>query len=160
LPSGFGFLVPRSEGKRILAATFVHNKFAHRSPADRALIRCFLGGTRDEAVLGLAPHEILRIVGAELLDILGISEAPMFARVYQWKRSVVQYNVGHLEKLERIARLSEAYPSLALAGNAFCGIGIPDCIRSGQQAAARLLENAGLIAKPERPEKALPGGTQ
>jgi oxygen-dependent protoporphyrinogen oxidase len=160
LPSGFGFLVPRSEGKRILAATFVHNKFAHRSPADRALIRCFLGGTRDEAVLGLAPDEILRTVGAELLDILGISEAPMFARVYKWERSVVQYDVGYLEKLERIARLSEPYPSLALAGNAFCGIGIPDCIRSGQQAVARLMENTGLIAKPERGEKALPNGNR
>ena len=49
LPAGFGFLVPRSEGKRMLAATFVHNKFPHRAPEDRALIRCFLGGTRDEA---------------------------------------------------------------------------------------------------------------
>ena len=71
LPPGFGFLVPRSEGKRLLAATFVHNKFPHRAPEDRALIRCFLGGSRDEQVLQLADEEILNIVRDELRQILG-----------------------------------------------------------------------------------------
>ena len=70
LPPGFGFLVPRSEGKRMLAATFVHNKFPFRAPEDRALLRCFLGGVRDELVLQLPDEEILRIVREELRQII------------------------------------------------------------------------------------------
>ncbi len=82
LPAGFGFLVPRSEGKHMLAATFVHNKFSHRAPEDRALIRCFLGGTRDEAVLQLPDDEILGIVREELRQILGLNAEPVFTRIY------------------------------------------------------------------------------
>ena len=66
LPPGFGFLVPHSEGKRLLAATFVHNKFSGRAPADRALIRCFLGGSRDQQILQSSDEEIVRIVREEL----------------------------------------------------------------------------------------------
>jgi oxygen-dependent protoporphyrinogen oxidase len=151
LPSGFGFLVPRSEGKHMLAATFVHNKFAHRCPDGHALLRCFLGGTRDEAVLELADRDILRIVSRELNEILGIRAAPLFTRIYRWKQAMVQYSVGHLETVERIARYRRPYPSVALAGNAYRGIGIPDCIRSGQQAAAELLESTGLGVQDRMP---------
>ena len=82
LPAGFGFLVPRSEGKRMLAATFVHNKFPHRAPTDRALVRCFLGGSRDEQVLQLSDEDILDIVREELRQILGLKAEPLFARVF------------------------------------------------------------------------------
>src|SRR5438552_11052163 len=85
LPPGFGFLVPRSEGKRLLAATFVHNKFPHRAPEDRALIRCFFGGSRNEEILQLHEDEILRIAREELRQILGIGAEPIFTRVYEWK---------------------------------------------------------------------------
>ncbi|MGH9511746.1 MAG: protoporphyrinogen oxidase [Terriglobales bacterium] len=135
LPAGFGFLVPRSEGKRILAVTFVHNKFANRAPERRAIIRCFLGGTRDEPVLDLGEDEILRIVRKELRDILHIDAEPMFSRVYKWKAAMAQYNVGHLERLQRIEQLRMRTPGLFLAGNAYNGIGVPDCLRSGTQAA-------------------------
>ncbi len=94
LPPGFGFLVPRSEGKRLLAATFVHNKFPHRAPEDRALIRCFLGGTRDEQVLQLADDEILNIVREELRQILGLNAEPLFTRIYRWKGAMAQYVRG------------------------------------------------------------------
>ncbi len=70
--------MPRSEGKRLLAATFVHNKFPHRAPEDRALLRCFLGGSRDEQVLQLPDEEILRIVREELRQILGLTSEPLF----------------------------------------------------------------------------------
>src|SRR4029434_7474379 len=85
LPPGFGFLVPRSEGTRMLAATFVHNKFPHRAPEDRALIRCFLGGARDEAILSLSDDEILRIVREELKQILHLTAEPLFTRVFKWR---------------------------------------------------------------------------
>jgi protoporphyrinogen/coproporphyrinogen III oxidase len=138
LPPGFGFLVPRSENKRMLAATFVHNKFPHRAPEDRALIRCFLGGVRDEAVLQLCDEEILGIVRAELRQILGLTAEPRFTRLYKWRSAMAQYQVGHLGRLDRIERLSKQLPGLALAGNGYRGIGVPDCVHSGKEAAAQV----------------------
>lgn len=136
LPPGFGFLVPRSEGKRMLACTFVHNKFPHRAPQDRALIRCFLGGSRDEEILGWSDQQIELAVRQELRDILWLTAKPLFCRVYKWQGAMAQYGVGHLDRLGRIERLRQQLPGLALAGNGYRGIGVPDCIRSGKEAAA------------------------
>ncbi|MBI3477095.1 MAG: protoporphyrinogen oxidase [Acidobacteria bacterium] len=144
LPPGFGFLVPRSEGRRMLAATFVHNKFPHRAPENRAIVRCFLGGARDEKVLDSKDDEILRIVRKELQEIVGISAEPLFARVYKWRSAMAQYEVGHLERIQRIQAHCENVPGLVLAGNAFSGIGVPDCVRSGTQAADQLSSVFGL----------------
>ena len=140
LPPGFGFLVPRSEGKRLLAATFVHNKFPHRAPEDRALLRCFFAGVNAESVWSLAEDQIIGIVCNELQQILGLRAEPLFARVYRWKSAMAQYGVGHLDRLDRIERLRRQLPGLALAGNAYRGIGVPDCIRSGRDAAAELFK--------------------
>jgi oxygen-dependent protoporphyrinogen oxidase len=139
LPPGFGFLVPRSEGKRLLAATFVHNKFPHRAPEDRAILRCFFAGSSAENVWRLSDDAIVAIVRNELQQILGLRATPLFARVYKWKSAMAQYGVGHLERLDRIERLRQQLPGLALAGNGYRGIGVPDCVRSGQQAAAQAL---------------------
>jgi oxygen-dependent protoporphyrinogen oxidase len=139
LPPGFGFLVPRREGKRLLAATVVHNKFPHRAPKDRALLRCFLGGSRDEQVLQLTDENILSIVRDELRQILGVKSDPLFTRLYRWRGAMAQYTVGHLERLDRIEGLVKPLPGLALAGNAYRGIGVPDCIRSGEAAVQQVL---------------------
>ena len=139
LPPGFGFLVPRSEGKRLLAATFVHNKFPHRAPADRALLRCFFAESSAENIWQLSDDAITNIVRTELQQILGVRTAPLFARVYKWKSAMAQYGVGHLDRLDRIERLRQQLPGLSLAGNAYRGIGVPDCVRSGQDAAKQLL---------------------
>ncbi len=144
LPLGFGFLVPRTEGKRVLAVTFVHNKFNNRVPEDRALLRCFLGGTGDEAVLEMAEDQIVCLVRQELQDTLGICADPVFTRVHKWKNAMAQYNVGHLDRVERIASLRQQLPGLALAGNAYSGIGVPDCVRMGRQAAIQSLRAVGL----------------
>jgi len=146
LPPGFGFLVPRSEGRRMLAATFVHNKFPHRAPADRALLRCFIGGAQNEAILQLSDEQILGIVRDELKQIIGLSTDPLFARVYRWKSAMAQYGVGHLERLQRIDNLLTQLPGLALAGNGYRGIGVPDCIRSGSDAATKVLTGVGITA--------------
>ena len=140
LPPGFGFLVPRSEGMHLLAATFVHNKFSHRAPEDRALLRCFFAGRNAEDVWPLADDQIIGIVRGELQQILGLRAEPLFARVYKWKSAMAQYGVGHLDRLDRIKRLRQQLPGLALAGNAYRGIGVPDCIRSGREAAESLLK--------------------
>jgi len=135
LPPGFGFLVPRSEGTRMLACTFVHNKFPHRAPAGKGILRCFLGGARDEAVLALTDDEILETVHRELRDIVRLDARPMFARVYRWRGAMAQYESGHIARVGRIEKRVSEIPGLALAGNAYHGIGVPDCIRSGMEAA-------------------------
>jgi len=139
LPPGFGFLVPRTEGKRLLAATFVHNKFPHRAPHDRAVLRCFFAGSNAESVWPHTDDQIVGIVRNELQQIIGLRAEPRFACVYKWKSAMAQYGVGHLERLERIERLRQQLPGLALAGNAYRGIGVPDCVRSGRDAAKLLL---------------------
>jgi oxygen-dependent protoporphyrinogen oxidase len=139
LPPGFGFLVPHSENKRLLAATFVHNKFPHRAPDDRALLRCFFAGANAENVWQLSDDAIVAIVREDLQQILGLRAAPLFARVYKWKSAMAQYGVGHLERLDRMERLRQKLPGLALAGNGFRGIGVPDCVRSGRDAAKQVL---------------------
>jgi protoporphyrinogen/coproporphyrinogen III oxidase len=139
LPPGFGFLVPRSEGKKLLAATFVHNKFPHRAPDDRALLRCFFAGNNAEEVWPLSDDRIVGIVRNDLQQILGLRAEPLFARVYKWKSAMAQYGVGHLERLDRIERLRQQLPGLALAGNAYRGIGVPDCVRSGRDGAKAIV---------------------
>jgi oxygen-dependent protoporphyrinogen oxidase len=144
LPAGFGFLVPRSEGKRMIAATFVHNKFPHRAPKDRALLRCFIGGAGNEQVLQASDEEVVRIVREDLRQIIKVTADPLFNRVYRWKGAMAQYGVGHLERLQRIESLLQQLPGVALAGNGYRGIGVPDCIRSGTEAASRALFAVGL----------------
>ena len=139
LPPGFGFLAPGSENKRLLAATFVHNKFPHRAPLDRALLRCFFAGANAESIWDLADDQIVGIVRNELQQILGLHADPLFARVYKWKSAMAQYGVGHLDRLDRINGLRQQLPGLAFAGNGYRGIGIPDCIRSGRDAADQVL---------------------
>jgi oxygen-dependent protoporphyrinogen oxidase len=140
VPPGFGFLVPRCEGRRMLAATFVHNKFPHRAAPDRALLRCFLGGASADDAWHLTDDRIIGLVRSELQQILGLSAEPLFARVYRWKAAMAQYRVGHVDRLERIGRLCQQLPGLALAGNGYRGIGIPDCIRSGREAATQVID--------------------
>jgi protoporphyrinogen/coproporphyrinogen III oxidase len=139
LPPGFGFLVPRTGGKRLLAATFLHNKFPYRAPEDRALLRCAFAGSNADAIWQLSDDAIIAIVRNELRQILRIRAAPLFARVFRWKSAMAQYGVGHLERLERIEKLRQELPGIALAGNGYRGIGIPDCIRSGQEGARQVV---------------------
>jgi oxygen-dependent protoporphyrinogen oxidase len=145
LPPGFGFLVPGREGRHMLAATFVHNKFPHRAPEDRALLRCFIAGAHADQVWQLSDSELVGLVRQDLQAILGLRAEPVFARVYKWKTAMAQYGVGHLDRLERIERLRRQLPGLALAGNGYRGIGVPDCIRSGSQAATQVLTSLCLL---------------
>ncbi len=151
LPPGFGFLVPHTENKRMLACTFVHNKFPHRAPENRCLLRCFLGGSRDEAALSLSTDEILATVRRELDEILNITAAPLASRVYKWPSSMAQYSVGHLDRLERIRQVLQETPRLTLAGNGYRGIGVPDCVRTGREAATQILGYLGFLAEAPVP---------
>lgn len=140
LPPGFGFLVPGKESRRLLACTFVHRKFPHRVPPDKALLRAFLGGTRDPEIMQLSNNEIILLVRQELRSILGVEALPLFSFISRWPFSMAQYNVGHKDRIMRITGLIEKYPHLHLAGNAYSGIGLSDCIRTGKEAAQQAMD--------------------
>ena len=139
LPSGFGYLVPRKENRRMLACTFVHCKFNHRAPEGKALLRCFLGGSRDPEVLSLSDEEVVSLVRQELKDILNFSFEPVFRRIHRWPTSMAQYPVGHAERVRKIRNQLADFTGIYLAGNAYSGIGISDCIRTGKTAAQRAI---------------------
>jgi oxygen-dependent protoporphyrinogen oxidase len=140
LPAGFGFLVPHREQRRLLACTFVHAKFDHRAPEGKAMLRCFLGGAHDPDVLALSDDEVTGLVRHQLKTILNFTAEPLFGRVHRWPASMAQYSVGHRERVREIESRLQALPGLYLAGNAYSGIGISDCIRTGKAAAEKALD--------------------
>ena len=151
LPDGFGFLVPASEGRAMLACTFVHRKFLGRTLPGKAVLRAFLGGARNEALLAESDELLVATVRKELSEILGekiVPHAlePEFSQVARWRRAMAQYAVGHQDRQKRIAERVATLPGLHLAGNAYDGIGIPDCIRLGRLAAKTLV--AASVAEP------------
>jgi oxygen-dependent protoporphyrinogen oxidase len=153
LPDGFGFLVPASEGRTMLACTFVHRKFLGRTAPGKAVLRAFLGGMKNEALLTEPDEVLVATARREFKEILGITAEPEHVQVSRWKRAMAQYAVGHQERVKRINERAAGQPGLKLAGNAYDGIGIPDCIRLGRKAAQELVaservsEAAGQLTK-------------
>ncbi|HEX8129339.1 MAG TPA: protoporphyrinogen oxidase [Pyrinomonadaceae bacterium] len=137
---GFGFVVPFVEQRRTLACTFSSVKFAGRAPAGHALLRAFVGGALQPEMYALDEDEMLAAVRSDLRALLGIERAPLFAHVEKWPRSMAQYHLGHLARVARIRQRLQNFPTLQLAGNAYGGAGIPDCIRSGQTAAEEMVK--------------------
>src|ERR1019366_8444182 len=142
-PGGFGFLIPRKERRRLIACTWVGTKFPYRVPEGKVVARCFLGGTDDAAVLTEPDEAIVASVLSELREIAGVRAQPRFTRISRWPRSMAQYIVGHPRRLAEIEARTAAIPGLFLAGNAYTGIGIPDCIRMGRAAAEKIMKGAG-----------------
>jgi len=124
-PAGFGFLVPRRERKRLVACTFMGSKFPFRAPDHKYLLRCFLS---DESS-----------VIDELREKVGLVGDPLFSRTYRWPQSMPQYTVGHQERVSAIEVRLRLIPGLFLSGNAYYGVGIPDCIRNSRQLAERVV---------------------
>ncbi|HLK47005.1 MAG TPA: protoporphyrinogen oxidase [Bryobacteraceae bacterium] len=135
LPEGHGFLVPKKERRRLMACTWVGAKFPYRVPEGKLVARCFLGGSGNAAVLDESDDAVTATVLDELQQIAGFRATPRFARISRWPRSMAQYTVGHPQRLAEIEARVKAIPGLHLAGNAYEGIGIPDCIRMGKRAA-------------------------
>ena len=137
---GYGFLVPDCEGRRINGATWISNKFEYRSPDDGFLTRCFVGGDRTAEQLELDDEGLVRTCREELHEIAGVTAEPLFSRVYRWRRSNPQYDVGHAERSRVIDALLDSQPGLHVTGSGFRGIGLPDCIKDGRETARRLIE--------------------
>jgi oxygen-dependent protoporphyrinogen oxidase len=139
LPLGHGFLVPRTEGRNMLACTFVHRKFPFRVPQGASLLRCFVSSSRVPDLITQSDHWLLSTMLTEIKEILQVRETPLFAHIYRWDCALPQYSTGHLERVAGMEKILGAMSGLQVIGNSFHGIGIPDCIKSGKQAAERLI---------------------
>jgi oxygen-dependent protoporphyrinogen oxidase len=139
LPAGFGFVVPVIEHRRIIAASFASEKFAHRSSEDQVVVRVFVGGALQPQLLDMPDAELMQLAHQELGSLLGISGSPLWTAVAKWPGSMPQYHVGHLARVAQIEARAAALPGLELAGNAYHGVGIPQCVHSGEAAAERLV---------------------
>jgi oxygen-dependent protoporphyrinogen oxidase len=134
---GYGYVIPRREGRPALACTWTSTKFARRAPDGYVLLRVFLGRAGQD--IPWNEHEVLKLAKEELQTTLGVTAEPLLYRVFMWENAMPQYNVGHLDILQRIDAALENHPGLALAGNGYRGIGIPDCIHSGELAVQKIV---------------------
>lgn len=137
---GFGFIIPRKERRKIIASTWSSVKFNYRAPDDNVLLRAFVGGANNEELVQLGDEEMLKIVKDELREIMGVNGEPILSRIYRWEKSMPQYLVGHLEKVEKIEKRVSLLPGLFLTGCAYKGIGLSDIVHEGEIIAERVFE--------------------
>ncbi|HEV7519678.1 MAG TPA: protoporphyrinogen oxidase [Candidatus Angelobacter sp.] len=138
LPPGHGFLVPRSERRKLMACTFVHKKFSHRAPGNMKLVRCFFSSSRMPDLLDHSDETLQQFACQELKDILGLRAEPRFARTFRWDRAMAQYETGHLDRVGEMEKIIAAMPGFHIIGNSFHGIGVPDCIKSARLAVEQI----------------------
>jgi len=134
----FGFLVPRGENRPILACTFVSSKWDHRAPAGQILLRLFLGGAGNEQICERDDADLIRLARTQVLDLLDIDRAPMFAKVFRFMRGSPQPFVGHVTRMRQLLDRASTHPGLHIGGNGYRGMGISDAIRQGEEIAARI----------------------
>jgi protoporphyrinogen/coproporphyrinogen III oxidase len=135
MQSGRGFVIPHVEDRELTAVTWASNKFDGRAPDDMALLRTFVGRAGREEAVSLPDDDLLKLVRHDLQEILGITATPVLSRINRWYRAMPQYVLGHQERLSRIDSCLERHPGLDLLGASYRGVGIPDCIDSGDRAA-------------------------
>ena len=135
---GFGFVVPRTERRAVFACTFSSVKYPGRAPEGHVLLRCFVGGALNEGLLESDDRALVDAARDELREALGITAEPVLTRVARWTKAMPQYHVGHGGRVETIEQCAAALPGLHLAGGAYHGVGIADCVRSGEAAAERV----------------------
>jgi oxygen-dependent protoporphyrinogen oxidase len=135
---GFGFVVPQVERRPVIAGTFSSVKYPGRAPDGHALLRVFMGGALNESALDADDAALIDTACAQLRELLGVTSAPLFTRVARYPRAMPQYHVGHATRAEAIERAVARHPGLRLVGGAYRGVGIADCVRSGEEAAEEL----------------------
>lgn len=138
---GSGFVVPRSEGMTITACTWTSAKWLHTSPGDKVLLRCYVGRSGDEAIVDLPDDQLAEAVRHDIREVMGITAVPLFTEITRLHRSMPQYPVGHLQHIADMRKkLESELPGVWATGAAFDGVGLPDCIRQGKEAAVRVYE--------------------
>ena len=136
---GFGFVVPRIEGRDLIAATWTSLKWPHRAPPEDVSVRCYLGGVGGEAILQRDDEALVQCVREELASIVGLQATPHYVEVNRWNRAMPQYTLGHLDRLAQLEAALSRFGGLAVTGAGYRGVGLPDCIRDGAETAAKLL---------------------
>ena len=137
---GYGYIIPQNENSKALACTWTSTKWAGRAPEDYALLRVFVGRIQDAEQLPEDEASLIQMAKDEIEQTMGIVIEPEFCWVSRWEKAMPQYNLGHPKRLQRIEAILNDHPNLALAGNGYYGIGMPDCIHSGIQAAEKLIQ--------------------
>jgi len=139
--NAFGVLCPLVEGRALMAATYSSTKWPGRAPAGKVLLRGFVGGPNNQEILRCSDGELVQMVLAEFRDILGLNPfaKPLFTRVFRWHLGMPQYTLGHLDRIKLIEERCAEIPGLALAGGWSRGVGVPNCIESGEQAVSKIL---------------------
>jgi oxygen-dependent protoporphyrinogen oxidase len=133
-----GFLVPKSENRPIVAATFVSSKWDHRAPSGQALLRISVGGAGAEHHLERDDRGLVQLAREQLLDLIGIERPPTFTKVFRFQGASPQPTVGHLGRMRALMERTASHPGLYVGGNGFIGTGIPDAIQQGEEIAARI----------------------
>jgi oxygen-dependent protoporphyrinogen oxidase len=144
-PDGFGFVVPLIERRRIVAGSFSSLKFEGRSSPNVILARAFIGGSLQSEMMALSDTEMATAAREEFRSLLGVRSEPILTHVERWPESMPQYRVGHLELIDQIETMGRSLPSVELAGASLRGVGIPDCIRSGELAAQRTIKKLSTV---------------
>jgi oxygen-dependent protoporphyrinogen oxidase len=142
-----GVLAPHIEHERVTGISYVSSKWQGRTPPGLCLLRGFVGGARDPETPLLPDDELVELVHDSYVRLLGVpaQARPVWSRVFRFPRSMPQYLVGHLDRMEELSQLLAARPGLALAGAAYRGVGVPNCLESGEEAACKVLLDAGMV---------------
>jgi oxygen-dependent protoporphyrinogen oxidase len=153
--NAFGFLCPLAEGRALMAATYSSTKWPGRAPAGKVLLRGFVGGPHNQEILKRSDEELVQTVLAEFHDILGLNPfaKPLFTRVFRWHLGMPQYTLGHLEHIKLIEDHSAQIPGLAIAGGSYRGVGVPNCIESGEGAVSKILREWGIVLAEDHAEE-------
>jgi oxygen-dependent protoporphyrinogen oxidase len=133
--NGFGFIIPKTEGRRITACTWSSTKFDDRAPEGHQLLRCFVGGPGREEMVDLDDEALLQLVRDELRDIMGLRGEPDPVCIFRWRKANPQYDLGHLDRVVQMRDRAQGRRGLFLAGSSYDGVGVPDCVRQAQDAA-------------------------
>jgi oxygen-dependent protoporphyrinogen oxidase len=137
---GSGFVVPRKEGRFITACTWTSSKWLHTAPKGKVLLRCYIGRSGEEGWMNLSNEGILQRTQKDLKELMGIDIDPLFHEINHWKQAMPQYTVGHLDRLKQLNdELRSSNPGITFTGSGYYGVGIPDCIRQGKEAADQTL---------------------
>ena len=144
--NAFGVLCPLVEGRALMAATYSSTKWRGRAPEGKVLLRGFVGGPHNQEILKCSDEELVQTVLAEFRDILGLNPnaKPLFSRIFRWHLGMPQYALEHLDRVALIENRSAQIPGLALAGGCYKGVGVPNCIESGEQAVLKILGEWGI----------------
>jgi len=136
---GFGFLVPRGEGLRVLGCLWTSSIFPDQAPGDHVLLRVMMGGAVDPHALDLSDNELFNTVLSELTPLLRLESPPLWVRFYRYPRGIPQYTLGHAVRLESLSEVERVYPGLYFCGNAYRGVGLNDCVVSAVTAVRRAM---------------------